>query len=117
MGSLFQLRVPSVGVPSMIGCRFVRQVRPWRSYFDYIVVDARKPLFFAEGTILRQVDDKTGALKIGHHTGALQSGQVYSGGEWSADSDPVTVHRLQLVLTCRRTLPSCVCGILLPLWC
>ncbi|XP_014668190.1 PREDICTED: LOW QUALITY PROTEIN: cytosolic purine 5'-nucleotidase-like [Priapulus caudatus] len=31
--------------------------RDWRSYFDYIVVDSRKPLFFAEGTILRQVDE------------------------------------------------------------
>lgn len=30
--------------------------RPWRSYFDLIVVDTRKPLFFAEGTVLRQVD-------------------------------------------------------------
>ncbi|XP_043193130.1 cytosolic purine 5'-nucleotidase-like isoform X2 [Amphibalanus amphitrite] len=54
--------------------------RSWRSYFDYIVVDARKPLFFAEGTILRQVDESTGALKIGHHMGPLQSGKVYSGG-------------------------------------
>jgi 5'-nucleotidase len=30
--------------------------RDWISYFDYIVVDSRKPLFFGEGTILRQVD-------------------------------------------------------------
>ncbi|OXB73860.1 UNVERIFIED_CONTAM: hypothetical protein H355_005689 [Colinus virginianus] len=30
--------------------------RPWRSYFDLIVVDTRKPLFFAEGTVLRQVN-------------------------------------------------------------
>ena len=58
-----------------------QQTRSWRSYFDYIVVDARKPLFFAEGTILRQVDESTGALKIGHHMGPLQSGKVYSGGE------------------------------------
>lgn len=28
----------------------------WRSYFDLIVVDTKKPLFFAEGTVLRQVD-------------------------------------------------------------
>ena len=61
--------------------RFQQQKRSWRSYFDYIVVDARKPLFFAEGTILRQVDEATGALKIGHHMGPLQSGKVYSGGE------------------------------------
>lgn len=32
------------------------QCRPWRSYFDLIVVDTRKPLFFAEGTVLRQVN-------------------------------------------------------------
>lgn len=30
--------------------------RPWQSYFDLILVDARKPVFFAEGTVLRQVD-------------------------------------------------------------
>ena len=30
--------------------------RDWESYFDYIVVDAKKPTFFGEGTILRQID-------------------------------------------------------------
>lgn len=30
--------------------------KPWRSYFDLVVVDTRKPLFFGEGTVLRQVD-------------------------------------------------------------
>lgn len=30
--------------------------RKWTSYFDYVVVDAKKPLFFEEGTILRKVD-------------------------------------------------------------
>uniref|UniRef100_U5EKI4 Putative cytosolic purine 5'-nucleotidase-like protein n=1 Tax=Corethrella appendiculata TaxID=1370023 RepID=U5EKI4_9DIPT len=54
--------------------------RDWKTYFDIIVVDARKPLFFGEGTILRQVDTKTGALKVGSHIGPLQSNQVYSGG-------------------------------------
>lgn len=57
--------------------------RVWTSYFDYIVVDARKPLFFTEGTILRQVDQETGALKIGTHTGPIKTGQVYSGGSVS----------------------------------
>lgn len=38
--------------------------RPWQSYFDLILVDARKPLFFGEGTVLRQVDPITGRLKI-----------------------------------------------------
>ena len=30
--------------------------RHWRSYFDYILVDACKPLFFAEGTSLKEID-------------------------------------------------------------
>uniref|UniRef100_A0A8C3A842 Cytosolic purine 5'-nucleotidase n=1 Tax=Cyclopterus lumpus TaxID=8103 RepID=A0A8C3A842_CYCLU len=54
--------------------------RPWKSYFDLILVDARKPVFFGEGTVLRQVDTITGRLKIGTYTGSLQHGIVYSGG-------------------------------------
>ncbi|CRK93431.1 CLUMA_CG006967, isoform A [Clunio marinus] len=54
--------------------------RDWKSYFNIIVVDAKKPLFFGEGTILRQVDTATGALKVGTYLGSLQEGQVYSGG-------------------------------------
>ncbi|GLH12167.1 Cytosolic purine 5'-nucleotidase, partial [Gryllus bimaculatus] len=46
--------------------------RDWKTYFDIIVVDARKPLFFGEGTILRQVDTSTGALRVGTHMGPLQ---------------------------------------------
>lgn len=30
--------------------------RHWKSYFDYILVDAKKPLFFAEGTSLKEID-------------------------------------------------------------
>ncbi|KPM05513.1 cytosolic purine 5'-nucleotidase-like protein [Sarcoptes scabiei] len=56
------------------------QKRSWKSYFDFIVVDARKPLFFDEGTILRQIDVQTGSLKIGTPTGPFEPGQVYSGG-------------------------------------
>ncbi|XP_070780330.1 5'-nucleotidase, cytosolic II, like 1 [Enoplosus armatus] len=52
----------------------------WRSFFDLVVVDTRKPLFFAEGTVLRQVDTDTGKLRIGTYTGDLQHGTVYSGG-------------------------------------
>lgn len=54
--------------------------RPWTTYFDIIVVDAKKPLFFSEGTILRQVDTTTGALRVGIHTGDFRKGHVYSGG-------------------------------------
>jgi len=54
--------------------------RNWKTYFDCIVLDARKPLFFKEGTILRRVDTSTGALRVGSHTGPLSQGHVYSGG-------------------------------------
>ena len=32
--------------------------RPWQSYFNFTFVDARKPSFFAEGTVLRQVSSE-----------------------------------------------------------
>ncbi|XP_026683239.1 cytosolic purine 5'-nucleotidase-like, partial [Diaphorina citri] len=54
--------------------------RNWRTYFEIIVVDACKPSFFGEGTVLREVDTKSGRLKVGTHMGPLQHGQVYSGG-------------------------------------
>ena len=41
----------------------------WRAFFDIIVVDARKPLFFGEGTIFRQVDMETEKLKMGTYLG------------------------------------------------
>jgi 5'-nucleotidase len=52
----------------------------WANSFDLVVVDARKPLWFSDGTAFRQVDKVTGALKIGMHTGTLRKGSVYSGG-------------------------------------
>ncbi|XP_071506591.1 cytosolic purine 5'-nucleotidase-like [Diadema antillarum] len=54
--------------------------KKWYEYFDVCIVDARKPSFFGNGTILRQVDLDTGSLKIGSHVGPFQKGQVYSGG-------------------------------------
>lgn len=53
--------------------------RHWTTFFDFVVVDARKPLFFGEGTILRQVDPKTGSLKIGVAKKSCM-GTVFSGG-------------------------------------
>nr|VZI31548.1 unnamed protein product [Spirometra erinaceieuropaei] len=81
-------------------------VRKWTTYFDYIVTDARKPLFFEEGTILRVIDEpimvcvpfqvidpdlvhndtqppthiRRGRCSIGHHTGPLETGRIYAGG-------------------------------------
>lgn len=54
--------------------------RKWRSYFDYILVDARKPLFFEEGTSLKEIDIESGDTKFGSHSGPLRENKVYSGG-------------------------------------
>ncbi|XP_072027120.1 cytosolic purine 5'-nucleotidase-like isoform X2 [Amphiura filiformis] len=54
--------------------------KPWYQYFDVCIVSANKPKFFGTGSVLRQVDLETGALKIGTHVGPFQRGQVYSGG-------------------------------------
>uniref|UniRef100_A0A671TDN3 Cytosolic purine 5'-nucleotidase-like n=1 Tax=Sinocyclocheilus anshuiensis TaxID=1608454 RepID=A0A671TDN3_9TELE len=49
-----------------------------RAYSDSEMT--RVPMFFAGGTVLRQVDTDTGKLRIGTYTGELQHGTVYSGG-------------------------------------
>ncbi|XP_065156179.1 cytosolic purine 5'-nucleotidase isoform X3 [Atheta coriaria] len=54
--------------------------RTWHTYFDTIVVDAHKPSFFGEGTILRRVDTTTGGCQLGLHMGPLSTDHVYSGG-------------------------------------
>jgi hypothetical protein len=28
----------------------------WRNYFDYIICDGKKPLFFSEGTTLKEIN-------------------------------------------------------------
>ncbi|KAL3041601.1 hypothetical protein OYC64_019728 [Pagothenia borchgrevinki] len=67
------------------------QKESWRSYFDLIVVDTKKPLYFGEGTVLRQVDTNTGQLRIGTYTGDLQHGTVYSGGSSDLINDLLEV--------------------------
>eukprot|EP00123_Amoebidium_parasiticum_P013758 comp22137_c1_seq1/m.32392 comp22137_c1_seq1/g.32392 ORF comp22137_c1_seq1/g.32392 comp22137_c1_seq1/m.32392 type:complete len:560 (-) comp22137_c1_seq1:271-1950(-) len=52
----------------------------WTDFFDVVIVDARKPLFFGEGSSLREVNQTTGALMLGAVTGGLQMGRIYSGG-------------------------------------
>lgn len=54
--------------------------KKWTTYFDYVGVNARKPLFFGEGTALRRVDTETGTLRIGRYSGELKEGQIFSGG-------------------------------------
>ncbi|KAF3826566.1 hypothetical protein GH733_009091 [Mirounga leonina] len=46
--------------------------RPWRSYFDLIVIDIQKPRFFAEGMVLRQVNADSSKLPVGTYTGPHQ---------------------------------------------
>uniref|UniRef100_A0A2K6EV53 5'-nucleotidase domain containing 4 n=1 Tax=Propithecus coquereli TaxID=379532 RepID=A0A2K6EV53_PROCO len=53
---------------------------PWRSFFDLIVVDTQKPRFFAEGTVLRQVNTDSGKLCVGTYTGPHHHCAVYFGG-------------------------------------
>lgn len=55
--------------------------RSWKSYFDYIVVDACKPRYFGTGTPLRQVNDNNSGLKIGSPIGPLEKHSIYSGGK------------------------------------
>uniref|UniRef100_A0A3P8WGX2 5'-nucleotidase, cytosolic II, like 1 n=1 Tax=Cynoglossus semilaevis TaxID=244447 RepID=A0A3P8WGX2_CYNSE len=70
---------------------FFPEKQSWRSFFDLIVVDTRKPLFFGEGTVLRQVDTHTGKLRIGTYVGDLQNGTVYSGGSSDIVTDLLNV--------------------------
>eukprot|EP00744_Colponema_vietnamica_P003600 GILI01005491.1.p2 GENE.GILI01005491.1~~GILI01005491.1.p2 ORF type:complete len:552 (+),score=206.83 GILI01005491.1:56-1657(+) len=52
----------------------------WRHYFDVVIVNAMKPLFFRAGTQLREVDLNTGMLKLSKVEQGLSRGKVYSGG-------------------------------------
>jgi len=58
--------------------------KSWQAYFDFTFVDAQKPRFFGEGTVLRQVDKTTGRFKLGHHISGVSEGDVYSGGNSEA---------------------------------
>jgi len=57
--------------------------KPWREFFQVSIVDSRKPAFFEEGTLLRQIDTNTKHIKLGRHIGKLADGEVYSGGCFS----------------------------------
>ncbi|KAL7673488.1 hypothetical protein ACOME3_008343 [Neoechinorhynchus agilis] len=66
---------------------FLLETKDWNQYFDYIVVDARKPAFFAEGTPLRKFNAVTKKMSMGHYRdsngyrcGPIERSTVYSGG-------------------------------------
>jgi len=50
----------------------------WRSYFDIVIVSARKPAFFTDRDPFYELD-QAGARK-GAHTEAFQRGHIYEGG-------------------------------------
>ncbi|XP_059142495.1 cytosolic purine 5'-nucleotidase-like isoform X2 [Physella acuta] len=60
--------------------KYLFDTEAWEEFFDFIVVDAKKPLFFSQGTALREVNRTTGGLHIGAFTGKLKSSAIYSGG-------------------------------------
>nr|XP_057914617.1 5'-nucleotidase, cytosolic II, like 1 isoform X3 [Doryrhamphus excisus] len=65
--------------------------KPWRSFFDLIVVDTRKPLFFGEGTVLRQVDT-VGCYfcSLSIRVGLFHSSKIFTGYRKTSHWD---VHR------------------------
>lgn len=69
----------------------------WQDFFDVSIVDSRKPLFFEDGTLLRQVDAKTGNLKLGKHAGPLQHGDVYSGGCYMDVTELLNCHGKEIM--------------------
>ncbi|CAF5097407.1 unnamed protein product, partial [Rotaria sp. Silwood1] len=75
--------------------------RDWKSHFNYIVVDAQKPLFFAEGTTLRRIDQNTGSMKLGSNAVQLQQNEVYSGVFFCAIPQLVYDEKLQSNSTVR----------------
>uniref|UniRef100_A0A914QP94 Uncharacterized protein n=1 Tax=Panagrolaimus davidi TaxID=227884 RepID=A0A914QP94_9BILA len=56
----------------------------WPQLFDIAIVDAKKPQWFMESSLFRQVDTTTGTLKVGMHAGQLKRGNVYAGGSCDA---------------------------------
>merc|ERR1711991_456460 len=51
----------------------------WRFFFDICIVSARKPTWFQEGSILREIDVATGNLSISK-VHSFRRGAVYEGG-------------------------------------
>lgn len=52
----------------------------WAELFDIAMVDAKKPAWFNESSVFRQVDTASGRLRVGTHTGSFKRGHVYAGG-------------------------------------
>ena len=56
----------------------------WKSYFDLMVVSAKKPAFFEEGSVMREVDQ---VCHVSHtHTTHINH---TTAGVWGAQAGPV----------------------------
>lgn len=71
--------------------------KPWQDFFEVSIVDSRKPLFFEEGTLLRQIDPKSGNTRLGKHMGKLDVGDVYSGGCHQDVTDLLKCHGKEIM--------------------
>ncbi|XP_012936459.1 cytosolic purine 5'-nucleotidase isoform X2 [Aplysia californica] len=71
--------------------------KPWTDFFDFIVVDSKKPLFFSQGTVIREVNKDTGDLRLGTFTGKVRPGVVYSGGSSDMISEMMGTQRSEVL--------------------
>ena len=84
MTYLFDVALPDVRLHVTLRSSHDSQGQPkadWKSYFDLIIVSAKKPAFFEEGSVMREVDQValiytcTYELKRLQVTGDLKLGQ------------------------------------------
>jgi len=64
----------------MLGDFYDSEYPTWRHFFDIIMVGARKPEWFEEGTTLREVNLDTGLLLMSKEQTKYVYGKVYNGG-------------------------------------
>lgn len=67
----------------LMGHFFKNANRPWNEFFDLIIVDAKKPSFWREGTPLKEVNMESGAKSLEEYVGHGEKHHVYSGGNSS----------------------------------
>lgn len=67
----------------LMGYFFKNANRPWNEFFDLIIVDAKKPSFWREGTPLKEVNMDSGAKSLEEYVGHGEKHHVYSGGNSS----------------------------------
>jgi 5'-nucleotidase len=60
--------------------RYLPKGTTWRSLFDLVIVEARKPSFFSGQQAVYRVVDEAQGLLASHH-GPLETGGVYAGGD------------------------------------